>query len=74
MMAKHIRDDPVPPSQRVELPISAAVDRLVLDCLAKEPAERPASAQVLAHSLAGVAGERWGEAEAARWWTQHLPG
>jgi serine/threonine-protein kinase len=73
MMAKHLHEEPTPPSRRSELPVPAAFDRLVLDCLAKEPASRPATAGVLARSLTAIGGEPWGEREAAHWWAQHQP-
>lgn len=49
--------------------ILAALDLVVLDCLAKNPAARP---QTLASRLADVPLVRaWGEAEAAQWWALH---
>jgi hypothetical protein len=61
----------VPPSERTELPIPAALEHLVLACLAKKPEERPQSARQLAQSLATIDGMTWGEEEARRWWSQH---
>ena len=40
----HVQEAPVPPSLRSEFRISSALDALVLQCLAKDPAARPASA------------------------------
>jgi serine/threonine-protein kinase len=71
MMAKHLREDPVAPSQRTALPIPAALERLVLACLAKKPEDRPQSAAELARLLAGVEGEPWSEARAREWWAAH---
>jgi eukaryotic-like serine/threonine-protein kinase len=73
MMAKHLREQPVPPSQRTTLPIPAALERLVLACLAKKPEDRPRSAADLARALASVEGEPWTEARAREWWTAHRP-
>lgn len=73
VITRHLRDAPVPPSQRTELPIPAALERLVLACLEKTPAERPPSAGALAASLAAVSTEPWGEPEAATWWSRHRP-
>ena len=50
-MVAHVRKDPVPPSQFSELPVPEWLDRAILMCLAKEPAERPASAETLAQML-----------------------
>ncbi len=73
LLAKHVNEPPVPPSERMELPITPGLDRLILDCLAKSPAARPASAESLARSLASVEVAPWGETEAAHWWSQHQP-
>ena len=48
MIARHLQDAPVPPSQRAEIPVPPALERVVLACLAKQPADRPASAAALA--------------------------
>ncbi len=73
MIARQIRDTPVPPSQRTELPIPPALERLILRCLAKAPAERPGSAAELSGALAEIPTEPWGEEEAGHWWTTHAP-
>jgi serine/threonine-protein kinase len=73
MIAKHLRTDPVPPSQRTALPIPAELERLVLACLAKKPEDRPRSAAELASALAGVGGEVWTEEQAAEWWAANVP-
>jgi serine/threonine protein kinase len=43
---KHIQEQPEPPSQRSGRPVSAAFERVLLGCLAKEREDRPASAAV----------------------------
>ena len=73
MIAKHMRDTPVPPSQRAELTIPVELERLVLGCLAKKPEDRPGSAAELSRSLAAIEGESWGEAQARQWWTVNSP-
>jgi tRNA A-37 threonylcarbamoyl transferase component Bud32 len=69
MIAKHLRAEPVPPSQRTQLPIPAALERLVLACLAKKPEDRPQTASELDRALAAIGGEPWGEEQAVEWWT-----
>jgi serine/threonine-protein kinase len=54
MVLKHLQAEPVPPSRRTTNPIPAALDRIVLDCLAKQPGDRPAGARELAQRLAAV--------------------
>jgi serine/threonine-protein kinase len=52
----HVSQPPVPPSQRTGNPIPAELERLVLGCLAKDPADRPQSASELNAALAAVNG------------------
>ena len=47
IVAKHLRSDPVPPSQRVPgLEVPPALERLVMQCLAKRPEDRPTAASL----------------------------
>ena len=74
MIAQHIRTPPVAPSQRSEFAIPAELDAVILACLAKSPADRPATAQEVARRLGTIPiAEEWSEARAARWWGSHLP-
>jgi serine/threonine protein kinase len=73
MIAKHIQEAPVPPSRRTELDLAPALERVVLACLAKRPADRPASAAELDRLLAEIEIEPWSEEDATRWWRQHQP-
>ncbi len=70
----HVRTPPVPPSRRTEIEVPADLEALILSCLAKEPADRPASTTELSRLLAdtGLDGA-WGAEEAAAWWNLHLP-
>ncbi len=70
----HVQDKPVPPSRRSELPIPPSLEEIILACLEKDPADRPASAADLDGLLAGCGldGE-WTAAAAQEWWTLHLP-
>ena len=47
MLMQHVHAQPVPPSQRTELPIPRELDELVLACLEKDPNLRPQSAETL---------------------------
>ena len=47
MFVQHLQAEPVPPSQRTELPIPPELDAFVLACLQKDPDKRPQSARKL---------------------------
>jgi serine/threonine-protein kinase len=66
----HVHEQPIPPTQRTDRPISTALEGLVLACLAKDPAARPASARALRAALDAVPeAEQWDEDAALAWWT-----
>ena len=74
-VAHHAHTQPVPPSERSELPIPPALDRIVLECLSKHPKDRPQSAKELSRRLAEIGGtEQWTEDRARAWWNAHEPG
>ena len=74
LLIHHAQSIPIAPSTRSEIAIPPELDRLVLRCLAKEPADRPQSARELARLLGEIrAGEPWTDAAAHQWWQQHLP-
>lgn len=74
IMMQHVQGVPVPPSARTELAVPAALDQIVLACLAKDPEQRPASADTLAAALASIeTGAAWSMPIAREWWNQHHP-
>lgn len=74
MVAQHIRTPPIPPSQRSEFAVPPELDAAILDCLAKAPADRPATAQELSRRLAAIAiPDSWDGERTSRWWDAHLP-
>ncbi|HXV13616.1 MAG TPA: hypothetical protein VEC56_05365, partial [Candidatus Krumholzibacteria bacterium] len=71
---QHAQATPVRPSSRTELAVPEALDRIILSCLAKNPDDRPASADALAEALAAIAiGEPWTTPRAHEWWERHKP-
>jgi eukaryotic-like serine/threonine-protein kinase len=74
LVVQHAHTRPTAPSERSELPIPPALDRVVLDCLSKNPKDRPQSAKELSRRLADIAGsEPWTEERAREWWEAHEP-
>ena len=70
---KHVQTVPDPPSARTELPIPPDLERVILRCLEKSPAARPATAGELGELLGQCAVPPWSERDAAAWWDRHLP-
>jgi hypothetical protein len=65
----HLHSTPVPPSQRVGTPIPPELEALILACLSKDKAGRPASSHALEEALAEYArSSPWTTAEARRFW------
>lgn len=74
LLIHHAHTPPTPPSARTELPIPAALDQLVMSCLAKDPGDRPQTARELLRRLATVDGANaWTEDRARDWWAQYQP-
>jgi eukaryotic-like serine/threonine-protein kinase len=74
MLYKQANERPTPPSAKAPQPIPASVDALVLQCLEKNPAERPPNALSLMERIDACAvGAPWTPDRARDWWAQHLP-
>jgi len=74
LLVQHVQATPKPPSAVTELPIPAALEEIVLACLAKDPADRPASARDLSRRLDAVEGAHsWTEERRREWWDRHRP-
>jgi serine/threonine-protein kinase len=74
MILAHVNTIPDPPSVRSELPIPQKLDVVVLHCLAKEPSDRPATAESLISLLDEIVFDRpWADDRAEAWWRMHCP-
>jgi serine/threonine-protein kinase len=69
VIQSHLQRSPDPPSERLGRPLPPKLERVVLDCLEKDPIRRPESAQALMDRLDACDDvERWATEEARRWW------
>lgn len=74
MAAAHAVAEPPSPSSRAKQPIPKGLEQCVLDCLAKDPADRPQSATALAERLLVLpAAQEWTARRAHTWWAENLP-
>lgn len=71
--SKHLLAELVPPSLSAREPIPAALDELILGCLAKSPAAGPQGAAALRDQLEALTLGAWSQTEARNWWTQQAP-
>lgn len=67
---QHLHSIPPSPSERVGRVLAADLDALILACLQKDPALRPACALSLARALDACAIPRWDLAHARSWWRE----
>ncbi len=74
VMAAHAHQAPKPIADRVSATIDPGLDTVIMACLAKDPADRPATALELSRRLSVLDVERgWSEEQASTWWAQHFP-
>ena len=70
LVLAHLQTDPEAPSVRLEAPLPSALEDVIMACLAKDPADRPADAMALSRALAAC-DDPWTEDDAAQWWSSH---
>ena len=67
--AQHLHTEPEPPATRLGRPVASDLAGVILRCLAKDGAQRPASAEALLAALASCADAgTWTQADARAWW------
>jgi len=65
----HLHSKPEPPSARLGAAVPEGLESLILDCLQKDPARRPAGAQEVRQRLEACADVgSWTGDDAQRWW------
>jgi hypothetical protein len=73
MLIQHIQATPIPPSVRSGLPVPRELEDLIMRCLAKKPADRPASADEIVAELDRIDLDRpWSQVDAREWWETNI--
>ena len=71
MLLGHLNEPPPKPSTRTSQLIPPRFEQVIMECLEKDPAKRPQSAETLAHRLdESLDGPRWTAKDAREWWKQ----
>jgi serine/threonine-protein kinase len=71
MIASHLQTVPVPPSRRAGVNVPRELEDLLMRCLEKDPADRPAGADEVGQALKAMCVDPWTQAEAMAWWQVH---
>jgi eukaryotic-like serine/threonine-protein kinase len=72
IVVRHVNTPPAPPSKHSADPVPALLEEIVLACLAKKPAARPATARELCDRLGQCEVEPWTREDARRWWETRM--
>ena len=73
MLLRHLQQEPEAPSVASPMKVPAALDALILACLAKDPGARPANAVELGRRLRELSeSSEWTEEMAEAWWTENM--
>ena len=68
----HLHTEPTPPSERLGRELPFELEAIVMECLAKNPDDRPQSAgEIRARLAASLEVPRWRQADAHAWWQVH---
>jgi serine/threonine-protein kinase len=70
LAAKHLSEKPVPPSRHTGTDVPPDLENVILDCLRKDPADRPQSVEELADRLSRCDIPAWTTRDAEIWWEQ----
>jgi serine/threonine-protein kinase len=73
LLQHHSSTPPLAPSTMSEQAIPADLDAIVLECLSKDPAMRPATGDVLWERLDRLRVGPWDQTRARAWWEMHAP-
>ena len=75
VLVQHVKEEPPAMFTRTEIEVPPRLEEIVRSCLAKNPDQRPGSAEELAAMLAEVAATlpAWTQERAEKWWRLNLP-
>ncbi|MCI0451924.1 MAG: serine/threonine protein kinase [Candidatus Latescibacteria bacterium] len=75
ILVQHVKEDPPSIRSRTEIEVPPRLEELVHACLAKDPDDRPVSAQQLGDMFAELAATlpAWTQDRAEKWWRTNLP-
>jgi serine/threonine protein kinase len=78
LLIAHIQEPPILPEQLAPNGVPRALQRCIMDCLAKSPEHRPQTARALLVRLAAAEQELapdevWTDERAQAWWQKHQP-
>ena len=66
---KHLKETPVPPAQRLGRAIDLVLEEIIMQCLAKDKADRPRDALTVVAELARCDSiADWDQTQAEQWW------
>jgi tRNA A-37 threonylcarbamoyl transferase component Bud32 len=75
VLMQQVHAEPQKPSSRLRKPVSSDLEDLLMQCLAKSPAARPAGASALEEALGPCQrADTWARAQAAAWWDEYADG
>jgi serine/threonine protein kinase len=70
ILAHQLEDDPPFPSEMLGRALPQDLEYVIMSCLAKDPADRPASARMLAELMMACECGRWSDEDARLWWEE----
>jgi serine/threonine-protein kinase len=72
MIVAHTHEKPMPISDRTQAPVPEPLERVIMQCLAKKPEDRPQTTMELSRMLAELNLEsQWTAERAGQWWEEH---
>ena len=75
LLAHQVKDEPPRPSARIDRVVSADLEGIIMQCLAKSPDKRPVSAEALEEALAACSSAgAWTTTAADNWWRTNAVG